>query len=227
MTDLAEAGYTASIYAPDYRWVNNKASYIKTNYDILAEKESNAAALLFADLWLLRLVPNFLQDESFHDGKGPFTRLFVAEKSLSAVDGRPFLSAALLRRMMEEEPLRPEKGQYVYAHIYLPHGPFVMDRSCEFIEENGTYREQALCGTRLMAEFLDRLRTLGRYNGSTIILQSDHGAWNVEPDEPICWTWRRRRGSTRCCPKGWGGRASSTTRIRCCSSSRLRNPHTL
>jgi arylsulfatase A-like enzyme len=93
----------------------------------------------------------------------------------------------MLQRVLREEPARPPRGQYVYAHAVLPHGPYVLAPDCRFVgkrelrrqhDEQGLkegYLGQAECALRLVARFLDQLRALGRYDAATIVIHADTG----------------------------------------------------
>lgn len=182
--NLYDAGYEISMYIPHEWYVNQKASHFETHEDVLSQYENPSPFFQFADLWLLRVVPNYLQQEVYREGKGIFTRLFVREE-LAGQDAEVFASVQLMRQLIDDEPKRPDHGQYIYAHIYVPHSPFVMNRDCIFssagvsYDEEVVYEEQVLCATRLMAELISKLKELGRYHDSTIIFQADHG-WAVK-----------------------------------------------
>ena len=88
------------------------------------------------------------------------------------------LSVPLFRQFLDEEPRRAATGRYVYLHVILPHPPFVWSADCTYVEPS-SYREQTLCATRLMAEMVDTLKRLGRYDDSLVIFQSDHGYHGV------------------------------------------------
>jgi hypothetical protein len=142
----------------------------------------------FADLWLVRLVPNMLQDEVYYGGQGVFSRLYESlyyrplvnpRVAVAEQGARAFYSVALARKFIEEEQIRPAKGQYVYAHIYLPHPGYVMNQQCQYSPANADYYSQTLCATRLMISFIRELKRLGRYEESTIIFQSDHTMWDI------------------------------------------------
>lgn len=91
-----------------------------------------------------------------------------------------------------EAPSRPGP-QFVFAHLLLPHPPFVFDadggprrpdlpfRSADGDQFIGTaddyvqgYREQVLFAQRVVAVFLDRLAEAGG-DSAVVILQGDHG----------------------------------------------------
>ncbi len=127
-------------------------------------------------------MPNFFQQEVYREGRGVFTRLFVKENRLAGNNAYVFGAVELMRQLIDDEAGRPDHGQYVYAHIYAPHNPYIMNRDCIF-SQNSDYNEQALCATKLMAELVSKLKELGRYDESTIIFQSDHGPANIEVSE--------------------------------------------
>jgi hypothetical protein len=185
IANLHDAGYKVYMYAPSSGWVNPKASHVKVHEDVLTGYESLSSLYHFADLWLLRVAPNFLQQEVYRDGKGVFTRLLVKEDRLAGNNAYVFGSVELMRRLINDEADRPDHGQYVYAHIYVPHNPYIMNRDCVF-SLNGGYNEQVLCATRLIAELVSELKKLGRYHESTIIVQSDHGPAGIKaPDSEM------------------------------------------
>jgi hypothetical protein len=175
VNNVYDAGYEVSMYTPSHGWVHEKASHVKILEDVLVQYESLSSFCHFADLWSLRVVPNFLQQEVYREGKGAFTRLFVKEDILAGNNKEIFGSVELMRQLINDETERPDHGQYVYAHLYIPHRPYIVNRDCVFLPDDSNYDEQALCATRLMAELISRLKELGRYHESTIIFQADHG----------------------------------------------------
>jgi hypothetical protein len=184
VNNVYDAGYEVSMYTPGSELVNPKASHVKVYEDVLVRYGSLSSFCHFADLWLLRVVPNYLQQEVYREGKGVFTRLFVEDK-LAGKAAQISASVELMRQLIDDEAKRPAHGQYVYAHIYAPHSPFVMNRDCVF-SPDCSYNEQALCATRLMAELVSELKELGRYHESSIIFHADHGTEKIKvPDSEI------------------------------------------
>jgi hypothetical protein len=181
VNNVYDAGYEVSIYAASSYFVNPKASHVKLLEDVLTRYEGVSSFCHFADLWLLRVVPSFLQQEVYWEGKGIFTRLFVKDDRLSGSNKPVFGSVELMRQLISDEANRPNHGQYVYAHLFVPHGPYVMNRDCLF-SPDCDYSEPALCATRLMAELVSELKELGRYHESTIIFQSDHAIKENPPE---------------------------------------------
>lgn len=202
--ELHQAGFEVWNYVPNLYHVVRWASHAATNLGMMAEGDPLVLVANFADLWLVRAVPNFLQDEVYFKGKGLFSRmvpvlgpLLWARPPAAAgeQESRLFYSVQLARRLIQEEKLRPARGQYVYAHIYLPHPPFVLNEECEYAPQADSFQKpsdfsfvttistdevtqafyrQSGCANKLMVEFIRELKRLGRYEKSAIIFHSDH-----------------------------------------------------
>jgi len=186
VNNVYDAGYKVSMYTPSGGWVHQKASHVMVHEDVLMQYKSLSSFYHFVDLWLLRVVPNFLQQEVYREGRGVFTRLFDKEDRLAGNNAYVLGSVGLMRQLIVDEADRPDHGQYVYAHIYAPHNPYIMNRDCVFSPDDSDYDEQSLCATGLMAELISKLKELGRYHESTIILQSDHGPAEIKvPDSEM------------------------------------------
>lgn len=195
--ELHQQGFEVWNYVYSHYYAERRASHAATNLGMMAEANPLSLVAHFADLWLLRAVPNFLQDEVYFDGKGGLSRLAPAleplllERSptvLGELASRPFYSVRLARRLIQDEKLRPAHGQYVYAHIYLPHRPYVLNENCEYAPQPGAslrtlYYRQNECATKLMIDFIRELKRLGRYEQSAIILHADHATWEYGPED--------------------------------------------
>jgi hypothetical protein len=90
------------------------------------------------------------------------------------VNGQAFLADYTSRmRVAHEQPT------YKYLHAGIPHWPVSVDADCEYIGARSlrrpNYTDQARCGIRRVGALLDRLRELGLYDSSLIVISSDHG----------------------------------------------------
>ena len=93
------------------------------------------------------------------------------------MDPRTISSVSLFNQLLEDEKERPSQGQYIFAHLILPHPPNVLDHNC-FLTKKSSHIDQVLCATKLMGDFISYLKELDRFNDSTIIFQSDHGVYS-------------------------------------------------
>ncbi|MFH1113550.1 MAG: sulfatase-like hydrolase/transferase [Pseudomonadota bacterium] len=190
-------GYAVSMYTPDVGYFHKRASHARQLLDVIKDREKSELMFDFydfADLCLLRIVPNWMQQELYEDGRGLIGRMFSPEHQESR--GRGNLNRKcrkdivqclpLVRALMEEERDRPAHGQYVYAHFWFTHNPIGNRNSDCTLNEAGdsTYFDHAVCATRIMERFIEELKRLGRFENSTIIFQSDHGHTDAGPKDP-------------------------------------------
>ena len=93
-------------------------------------------------------------------------------------------SAAFLGHFTERIGTGRDRPVYKLIHVGVPHRPIVVNRDCRFIGgtamSRDSYREQSRCAVRLVGALLDRLRAVGIYDSSLIIVSSDHGT-DLEP----------------------------------------------
>ena len=94
-----------------------------------------------------------------------------------------------------------KNGEAVFAHIYLPHDPFLFDRKCRLLDASvwamrrgvpwqvnvsnapeyrpiryHAYLEQVRCIHAKLGEMIDVMRERGTYEGSIFIVHGDHGS---------------------------------------------------
>lgn len=137
-----------------------------------------------ADLWILRLVPTVLRQEVFRSNENKGVATFVLKRFflVNSLDSLPIRHKAQVDLLIEDEAKRPARGQYVWAHPYIPHGPFNLTSNCEYQASAG-YDEQAKCTIRLMVNFLNELKRQNKYHSSMIIFHADHGSFEVGKSE--------------------------------------------
>ena len=84
--------------------------------------------------------------------------------------------------VLEQEADLPANGRYTLIHLVLPHSPEVLAADCSYdvAGSETTQLEQAGCATKLLVDFVERLKELGRFDNSLVIAQADHGVY--EPD---------------------------------------------
>ena len=90
------------------------------------------------------------------------------------VNGEAFLTDFTGRmRIASDRPL------YKYIHVGVPHWPMTLDAECRYVGikpvRRETYAGQSRCAIKRVGELLDRLRALGVYDSSMIVISSDHG----------------------------------------------------
>jgi hypothetical protein len=246
MDYLANGGVQLHLYPyyPEYCY-RGAATTCETIEDVkkglLGEGRSRQTAF---DLWFLKLIPGSLKrelnarfapkgeeaskddsldDDSFSDWDYGFS-IFnaIAPSQMPGDYDKPYFSVQQFMRLLDEEDSRPATGQYVFSHLILPHGAFVLDGECNYvgrIAQTGQegYFQQVQCAHKLMSLLVKKLESLGRLDDSLIIFQADHGFYwhpadlgvlseyhpldasvpRVDPDEDDSSTWPSEMIETR------------------------------
>ena len=134
------------------------------------------------DLSLFRHAPHAIKPWIYNDqawrlqtwyGQGQFSDTAVGR--YLPVNGQMFFEE-FTRRMTVSR----ERPVYKFLHVGIPHQPVALDENCVFVGPRPITREgftgQARCAVRIVMRFLDRLRELGVYDDSLIVVSSYHGA---------------------------------------------------
>jgi Sulfatase len=132
-----------------------------------------------ADLALFRHAPHLLKPWIYNDQSW---RLQTTLGRSSDATGRrhlPVSGQAFLADYTSRMHVGTDRPTYKYLHVGIPHWPVSVDADCHYIGPQRLYRpnytQQARCGIRRVGEFLDKLRELGLYDDSLIVISSDHG----------------------------------------------------
>jgi hypothetical protein len=164
--DLKHQGYGPTVYAllprDGFRSVDRFFS------------TAGPAFPLVLDYWTLRAAPIALRPVALTRGRGLFSRVSGWWSETPTGDTRGYDSYRLFEQALADEAQRPDHGQYVLFHSYIPHTPYQMDRHGNF--GKSSYNEQLLLATQMMDRLASRLKKLGRYERSLIIFHSDHGS---------------------------------------------------
>jgi len=190
-TRMYEGGYAVNLYAVYEHWC---ASYMQfcESLDQIYESRTGLVAsdyITFIQIWFARILPNAITNIALEQGKqvGSFVYSTMVDTEVdipkTIPKGKaPYSSVLMFGEMLAAEKSRAATGEYVYAHAILPHGPYVMNESCEYDANlwrsaggKKAYFEQASCGLARISEFLAELKRLGRYDDATIVVHADTG----------------------------------------------------
>ena len=87
--------------------------------------------------------------------------------------------AAVLDEFAHRMTVAADEPIYKFIHVGIPHMPVVVNAECEYTGvvalNRESFRGQARCGVARVAAFLNRLREIGVYDNSLIVISSDHG----------------------------------------------------
>ena len=183
-TELGEHGYDIDFAAIVGRYFKGpiRSRYaLPRPYGSYQDHRRAATAQLF-DLSLFRHAPSVLKRRVYNNQEWWLQRqdwffedVSIVPRVHHAMNGRAFLFD-----LMERMEVAQEAPVYKVIHIGMPHRPLVVDGSCDFIGVTPVTRQasvaQARCTLLTVVELFRRLRDLGIYDDSLIVLASDHGS---------------------------------------------------
>jgi hypothetical protein len=133
---------------------------------------------LVADLTLFRHAPMFLKERIYNGGDWLFSN--------TTLDGSSPWPDPVLREWTEHMVVDGDQPRYKWYHYIGTHIPPHWDGNCVFHHDlertRKQYHDQALCILKGIARFADRLRQLGIYDKTAIVITGDHGV-NIMPDD--------------------------------------------
>jgi hypothetical protein len=103
--------------------------------------------------------------------------------------------SALAMRELQEVLHEPQYGRAYFAHLLIPHEPYVFDERCvlrprsewntemqsdERVERDADYRAQMHCTLRLLDDVLDTLQDSEAGRDAIVIIHGDHGSRIVD-----------------------------------------------
>jgi hypothetical protein len=139
-----------------------------------------SAAATLLDLSLFRHSPHQFKPRIYNNDLWLFRSRFSQQEA--ARGARPSNHAAFLDWLANRMTISRDEPVYTFIHLAIPHPPMVVDADCLYIgrqrPNERAYLAQARCALKVVGQFLDRLRALGAYDRSVIVLSSDHG-WPV------------------------------------------------
>ena len=142
----------------------------------------------FTRIWLARLAPNFLTNESLPLGKSFGKRIFYiinpnqdVDIALTMEDGTAALSGILLfEDIIEDIDYYSKDNQYIFMLNSILHDGYVSSSECTLEETDfpvaKRYYRQLECTMNLIKEFVAVLRSINKYDNSLIIIHGDHGS---------------------------------------------------
>ncbi len=195
ISEMMNRDYDVWQYVQSDSMQHGDVKNVKTNVSILLEKSRSNLIVELYDYILLRISPQFLHQEIYNNGSGIISKNIKKLKndeslSMPGEHYRALGSKFLMEAIINEEELRPNKGVFLHAHIYIPHGPYILDEKAEYVSEKYDGKTQIkrfhmqVEGTAfLLNQFLKKLKEQNKFKDSLIILNADHGSWEIGLDE--------------------------------------------
>jgi hypothetical protein len=138
-------------------------------------KTSDSIYLL--DLTLFRYVPHFLKKGIYHDQTWFLSSLI--EKHDYA--RHPYFAyTSFFQDFTDNMSAERSKPVYKFINLVTPHIPLVVDSDCEYAgevlpETRENVLNQSRCTLDFFIKFIEKLKMLGIYKSSLIIVNADHG----------------------------------------------------
>ncbi len=179
-----DAGYEVDFVGEDY-WVGKYAAANHTNAYIIpttrhataqARELGEAAKLL--DLTLFRLSPHFLKKYVHNDQN------WRVQAAIFGSENRPiwyFKHTAFLDDVAENMTADRAAPVYKLIHSMNTHWPMVVNGNCEYAggslpRNRVTVTTQSICSLDAVVRILNKMKELGIYENSLIVIMADHGA---------------------------------------------------
>jgi len=174
---LFEEGFAVHLIPKIPMYGGGYTMYAETphHYGVSRSDRIQKQILLLFDLGLFRSSPHFLRRIIYNDGNWRLGRS-VGEPVLGLNTYQRAFFADYIAQMQVvlDEPV------YNFMHLMPPHGPFVTlpdgtDAGRVLPENRENYKTEARYILRLFITMLERMRELGIYDDTLIILHADHG----------------------------------------------------
>lgn len=165
LKDFSDNGYTVWQYAG--------MRHPSVTHQIDPSPNISKGLSLLTRLWIIRVSPLPIR-------KNIYESLFHKDQQLESWVLEFY---NLFNRLIDDENNRNAEGQMVYAHIYFPHFPPVVDECCHESHVSDMAKQHA-CAVKLLVKFIKRIKERGGFDRSTIIVFSDHGV-HMEPTNRI------------------------------------------
>jgi arylsulfatase A-like enzyme len=182
---LRASGYRADAASGMYHGSESATNYVRLQRPYVSYNEYiQFTAWQLADLSLFRHAPHILRPAIHNDESWRLQAVFgpgdTRTRQHHSVNGAVVLDEFARR-------LRPATDEPVskYLHVGIPHRPVVVDGNCNFTgvkrATRAAFKEQARCAVNRVAQILDRLKEIGVYDNTFVVISSDHGIGSPPP----------------------------------------------
>ncbi|HKY22626.1 MAG TPA: sulfatase-like hydrolase/transferase [Vicinamibacterales bacterium] len=148
------------------------------------EDYTQFTAWQLADLSLFRHAPHILRPSIYNEQSWRLQTRFGPGDTRTRRH-HPVNGAVVLRDFARRLTLGTDEPLYKFIHVGIPHQPVAVNADCQFIgvvrATRDSYKEQARCAVRRTAAILDRLKEMGVYDKTFVVISSDHGIGFAPP----------------------------------------------
>jgi len=165
--------------------------YNLDNVESVGVRYKDTATVL--DIGLFRILPHFLKKYIYNEQKW-FMSQFVVSEGIYQLNY--FSHTLFLNQFSQSMSVERKKPVYKYIHIMNTHNPMVVDQQCRYSAQAGvqmvreTLTNQSKCTLDTLSILFDKMRDLGVYDSTLIIVHGDHGGWvpNYRQGPPVLFS---------------------------------------
>lgn len=128
------------------------------------------------DLSLFRALPHPLKPFIYND------QLWFLERFMQSRKGPPshINSIEFVNLFERQVKIGQAKSAYTFIHLLIPHTPLALDRECNYTKKFSrltppNLAEQSRCALFLTNKILVRIKELGLWENSMVVISADHG----------------------------------------------------
>lgn len=177
LEEVALSGYEVDVSTPN--WPMKNQNFYKNYYFIptpyKGAREYVQSQLMYAlDISLFMLSPKSLKKYVYSEGRWLLSRGELLKKSMH------FSSTQFVENVIKNSRVEDRGNVYKLIHIISPHGPWVTEENCSYAgkELKQNYKNmynQGKCALLTVTRLFEKLKILGIYNSSLIVVHADHG----------------------------------------------------
>ena len=187
---LHDAGYEVQLAhsLANYRGGSYSSYYhIPVPYGLTELEHEKATSALVLDLAFFRSAPHFLKRFIYNDQQWLIQRLLFGQLRGLQDRGsnlgmlRYFAHTSFLKDLVDNMSIGISRPVYKFVHLINSHGAFVVNEDCQYAGKalpttRENVKNQQRCALDQVLGFLNKLKSIGIYDSSLIVIHADHGA---------------------------------------------------
>ena len=177
---LNEQDYSTYFYEETAKFIGESVRKKASNYieQGTCTREKISFSGCFRSIHMIssfRTMPYILKDYFCYTAEG-LNSLVIEEREWKET---PYIvDDAQIKETLDEQGLKigNDKKAFRFIHMFGAHPPYSLNRDGDRVKESkDLYLEQYMGSLRIVFNYLDKLRDIGKYDDSTIVITADHG----------------------------------------------------
>ncbi|MFK8012285.1 MAG: sulfatase-like hydrolase/transferase [Marinicellaceae bacterium] len=175
--ELDKKGYESSMVSI-YRLRNIYTKRFLSGSHLAIQSVNRFYGLQLLDFSLFRISPQFFKSNIYNQGLWKFSKNYANQHNIPSSPSEK--GAYMLNLMTENAQVSDNINRFKIIHVLLPHPEFVYNSQCEKIETLQSLEQamlkQSQCAIKMLKQYMNKLKQLGIYDSSLIVVTSDHGS---------------------------------------------------